>query len=26
VLDRRVLVLGAQPLEVFRRAFSEHVA
>jgi predicted DsbA family dithiol-disulfide isomerase len=26
VLDRRVLVLGAQPLEVFRRAFSELVA
>ena len=26
VLDWRVLVLGAQPLEVFRRAFSEHVA
>ena len=26
LLDRRVLVLGAQPLEVFRRAFSEHVA
>lgn len=26
VFDRRVLVLGAQPLEVFRRAFSEHVA
>ena len=23
VFDRRVLVLGAQPLEVFRRAFSE---
>src|SRR4026208_2023415 len=26
VFDRRVLVLGAQPLEVFRRAFSELVA
>ena len=26
VLDRRVLVLGAQPLEVFRRAFSGLVA
>jgi predicted DsbA family dithiol-disulfide isomerase len=26
VLDRRLLVLGAQPLEVFRRAFSELVA
>jgi predicted DsbA family dithiol-disulfide isomerase len=26
VLDQRLLVLGAQPLEVFRRAFSELVA
>ena len=26
VLDQRLIVLGAQPLEVFRRAFAELVA
>ena len=26
LLDRRLVVLGAQPLEVFRRAFAQHAA
>jgi predicted DsbA family dithiol-disulfide isomerase len=26
VLDRRLIVLGAQPVEVFRRAFAELAA